>query len=89
MEFTLLGSVKIRDNIMTNLYLIRNGNFPQARIEVSETCPQVISNSTVWSIDPEIFPLKDQGEMVTYFQELFDNPNHTKVLPGFTEVKYN
>lgn len=74
---------------MSNLYLIRNGNFPLARIEVSETCPEIISNSTIWSIDVDIFPLKDQREMVTYFQELFDNPKHTKILPGFTEIKHN
>ncbi len=74
---------------MSNIYLIRNGNFPEAQIECIEQLPEVISNSVVWEIDPDIFPLKGMPEISAYFQNLADNPEHTKILPGFKEHKYN
>lgn len=74
---------------MSNIFYLRNGNFPQTKIEQIEELPEVMSNSIVWEIDPQIFPLKSEKDILDYFQTLAENPENTKILPGFKEHKYN
>ena len=56
----------------------------QPQIEVIEQLPEnVLDNIVVYEIDDEIFPLKTTEETARYLKTLYNDPMHTKVLPGF------
>lgn len=46
-----------------------------------------LSNHIIWKVDPSLFPIKEDHEILDYFKELTDSPENTFILPGFDTIR--
>lgn len=65
-----------------------NTNMPQLPLQVVEQLPKNAIHTIVYEVDEQIFPLKTTEETMRYLLTYYQDPMHTKLLPGFQTHKF-
>ena len=65
-----------------------NTNMPQLPLQVVEQLPENAIHTIVYEVDEQIFPLKTTEETMRYLLTYYQDPMHTKLLPGFQTHKF-
>lgn len=73
---------------MTSKLYYLNTNMPQPCLQVIEQLPKNAIHTIVYEVDEQIFPLKTTEETTRYLLTYYQDPMHTKLLPGFQTHRY-
>lgn len=60
---------------------------PVEIFETDEDTVPTLSNHVIWKIDLNLFPIKDETEIKSYFKDLTEKPENTFILPGFDTIR--